>query len=55
MKKTYIAPEVEVMNIETVEMIASSMGMHEDEFDTTQGQLAGGRRGRWGNLWESED
>jgi len=53
-KKAYITPAMEVMNVETVEMIATSLAMfsEEDEVDTTTGQLAGGRRGSWGNLWE---
>ena len=52
MKKTYMTPEMEVMNIETVEMIASSLTMYgSDEVDTETEQLAGDRRGSWGNLW----
>ena len=51
MKKTYIAPEMEVMNIETVEMIAASMRMYEGDVNTEDEQLAGDRRGTWGNLW----
>ena len=53
-KETYIAPEMELMNIETVEMMAtSSLNMYGDtEVDTTTDQLAGGRRGTWGNLWD---
>ena len=54
-KKAYITPAMEVMNVETVEMIATSLAMFsDDEFDTSTegGQLAGGRRGSWGNLWE---
>ena len=53
MKKTYMTPEMEVMNIETVEMIASSLAMYgsdEDAVDAAD-QLAGDRRGTWGNLW----
>ncbi len=45
---------MEVMNIETVEMIASSLKMmgEDDDFDTSNGDnLAGDRRGTWGNLW----
>ena len=48
-KKTYIAPEMEVMNIETVEMIATSLGV----FDTnvnSKDQLATGSRD-WDDLW----
>ena len=54
-KKAYITPAMEVMNVETVEMIAASvMSLNETEVDTSvQGtQLGAGRRGSWGNLWE---
>lgn len=50
-KKSYIAPEVEVMNIEIVEMIAASLGMYDEEVVTDEEQLGTGRRGSWGNLW----
>ena len=49
MKKTYIAPEMEVMNIETVEMIATSIAVVNDEGDE---MLGNDRRGGWGNLWD---
>ncbi len=54
-KKAYIAPAMELMNIETVEMMAtSSLNMYSDtEVDTSEGnQLGTGRRGSWGNLWD---
>ena len=55
-KKTYIAPAMEIMNIETVEMMAtSSLNMYsETEVDTSEegNQLGTGRRGSWGNLWD---
>lgn len=51
-KKAYITPEMELMNIETVEMMAASLGISEQTVDTTTDQLAGGRRGTWGNLWD---
>ena len=52
MKKTYMTPEMEVMNIETVEMIATSLEKGEGDFDSSKGDnLAGDRRGTWGNLW----
>ena len=57
-KKTYIAPAMELMNIETVEMMAtSSLNMYSDtevEVDTSEegNQLGTGRRGSWGNLWD---
>ena len=50
-KKAYITPEMEVMNVETVEMIAASVMSLSDEGGEEQ-SLAGGRRGTWGNLWE---
>ena len=52
-KKAYIAPAMEVVNVETVEMIATSLAMFsDDEVDTASEQLGTGRRGSWGNLWE---
>ena len=51
MKNTYMTPEMEVMNIETVEMIAASMRMYEGEVNTEDEQLGNDRRGTWGNLW----
>ena len=50
-KKTYMTPEMEVMNIETVEMIAASLNMYNEEVDTEEQQLGNDRRGTWGNLW----
>ena len=52
-KKAYITPAMEVVNVETVEMIAASvMSLNETEVDTKSEQLGAGRRGSWGNLWE---
>ena len=53
MKKTYMTPEMEVMNINTEEMMASSpnLGLNDDEVNTNTDQLTGDRRGTWGNLW----
>jgi len=55
-KKAYITPAMEVMNIETVDMMATSaLGISDEyEVDTTEGgaQLGNGRRGSWGNLWD---
>ena len=50
MKKEYITPSIEVMNIETVEMMAASLAMYDEEVETTS-QLGAGRRGEWGNRW----
>ncbi len=49
-KKTYITPEMEIMNVETVEMIATSLAMYEEELDA-ENQLGNRRRGTWGNFW----
>lgn len=53
-KKAYITPAMEVMNIETVEMMAASLGINEQTVDTSVSgnQLGKGRRGTWGNLWD---
>lgn len=53
-KKAYITPAMEVMNIETVEMMATSVALCDDTVDTSVSgtQLGGGRRGSWGNLWD---
>ena len=51
MKKTYIAPEMEVMNIETVEMIAASINTNETAVSADEA-WSNDRRGGWGNLWE---
>ena len=54
-KKTYITPAMEVMNIETVDMMATSaLGISDEVVDTTEegAQLGNGRRGSWGNLWD---
>ena len=54
-KKAYITPTMEVMNIETVEMMAASaLRMSDETVDTSDpnAQLSGGRRGSWGDLWE---
>ncbi len=55
MKKTYIAPEVEITEMESqVLMFSGSLredGGIEESLSTGRNE----RRGRWGNLWESED
>ena len=52
-KKEYIKPEIEVIEIESVEMIASSLVFNDENVNTsTPGiQLSNGRRGKWGDLW----
>ncbi len=48
-KKTYITPEMEVMNIETVEMMATSGIAVVNESGNEM--LGNERRGSWGDLW----
>ena len=52
-KKTYIKPEIEVVEIESVEMIATSLVFNETggkEESLSNGRRPG-RRGVWGDLW----
>ena len=54
MKKTYISPLAMEVSIEAGTILVASLGLNGDkEIDTSAegGQLAGGRRGEWGNLW----
>ena len=51
MKKTYVSPLMSEVNVEAEQMLAASMKLSNQELDTTEGQLGGGRRGQWGNLW----
>ena len=49
MKKTYIAPEMNVENILLETMIATStMSITNDEVDAASND----KRGGWGNLWD---
>lgn len=60
MKKIYVKPEFEAVEVEMVEMVATSSGLTEGETDGTGarpeegdgGDLVIGRRGSWGNRWE---
>lgn len=56
MKKTYIAPFVEVIKVGAISMLAASMGLHNDTVDTSE---EGAQLGREDdntpsrpNLWE---
>ena len=52
MKKTYVSPLMSEVNVEAEQMLAASMKLSDKEVDTVNdGQLGGGRRGQWGNLW----
>ena len=60
MKKTYIAPEMSVMELET-EALMLTMSAPEDGGPSWGGVSQGGmeadankkRRGTWGNLWDT--
>ena len=53
MKKTYVSPLATEVNVAAESMLAASLQMHSDKtVDTSNGgQLSGGSRGEWGNLW----
>ena len=51
MKKTYVSPLMSEVNVEAEQMLAASIKLSNQELDTENGQLGGGRRGQWGNLW----
>ena len=53
-KKQYITPEVEIAEIELVDMIATSLGVSDEETDE-DAWMSNGRRGTWGDLWAVED
>ena len=54
MKKTYVSPLMVEVNVEAESMLAASLQMNSDKtVDTSNGgQLSGGNRGEWGNLWQ---
>ena len=53
MKKNYTSPLAVEVNVEAESMLATSLKMSDTTVDTSNGgQLSGGHRGSWGNLWE---
>ena len=54
MKKTYVSPLMVEVNVEAESMLAASLQINgNNTVDTSNGgQLSGGSRGTWGNLWE---
>ena len=54
MKKTYVSPLMVEVNVEAETMLAASLQINNgNTVDTSNGgQLAGGNRGEWGNLWQ---
>jgi hypothetical protein len=57
MKKTYITPEVEVIKVGAVSMLATSMGISDKEVDTSNGGQLGredntpSRPNLWDQVW----
>ena len=52
MKKTYVSPLMVEVNVEAESMLAASIKISDNTVDTSNGgQLSGGNRGEWGNLW----
>ncbi len=51
MKKTYIAPSIEVVNIEAVEMIATSIAIDRNQRGSDQLGNERGEDRQWGNIW----
>ena len=56
MKKTYIAPTVEEIKVNVANMMASSMGVYEEEVDTSEEGVQENRREGLSSkgVWESE-
>ena len=53
MKKNYVSPLAVEVNVEAESMLAASLQINNEKtVDTSNGgQLSGGGRGEWGNLW----
>ena len=53
MRKSYISPLATEVNVEAEAMLAASVKLDGNtSVDTSNGgQLGGGPRGQWGNLW----
>ena len=53
MKKNYVSPLATEVTLETTQlMLATSLYLSEQSVDTENDQLAGGRRGTWGDVWK---
>ena len=52
MKKNYVSPLAVEVSVATETMLAASLKISDTTVDTSNGgQLSGGSRGEWGNLW----
>ena len=54
-KKIYIKPEIEVLEIESVEVIATSIPLVEEDGTEQLTKEYRPRRGKWGNLWHTDE
>ncbi len=54
-KKIYIKPEIEVVEIESVEVIATSIPFVEEDGTEQLTNEYHPRRGKWGNLWYTDE
>lgn len=55
MKREYVAPKVLEVNVETVNVLATSLYIDGETYVNTEEDgvlLSGRRRGKWGDLWE---
>ena len=55
MKKNYIAPEMEELNLVAEQLLAVSVAVDGDktvDTNTPGSQLGNDRRGEWGDLWK---
>ena len=55
MKKNYVSPLATEVNVAAESMLAASLQINNGKtVDTSAqgGQLSGGSRGEWGNLWQ---
>ncbi len=56
MKKEYIMPTMQIVEVETENVLAvSSVGVSSNSADNTKEALSNDRRGGWGDLWGSEE
>lgn len=53
-KKEYIKPEVEVINLEPSQVLATS-SIEVKPGESGSDQLSHGRRGKWGDLWADDE
>ena len=56
MKKIYIAPDMEIAELEVVDMLAASLSVDvSDEVTEDDAVMSNRHRGEWGNLWADDE